>query len=157
VPSTDPHQVFGTVIDAGPLESLFPADRTHWWAYVAEARTYVVRYPTEKVAAAKAVYPEVLHAGLDAGLVALYQRCTHLGCRVPACETSGMFECPCHAGIFSAYGEWRGGPPPRGMDQFAVELRDGNVFIDTTKVVTGLAKSVDVSGQEAQGPHCVKA
>ena len=38
---------------------------------------------------------------------------------------------------------------------YAIEVRDGDVLIDTTNVVTGLAKSIDVTGQEAHGPHCV--
>ena len=109
----------------------------------------------EKVEAAKLTYPKVLHAGLDAGLLALYQRCTHLGCRVPVCSTSGMLECPCHSGVFSAYGEWRAGPPPRGMDHFAIAVRRGRILIDTAHVVPGLDKTVDVSGQVAEGPHCI--
>ena len=153
--SVESPQVFGMVIDAGSLKTLFPANRAQSWAYVSGARAYLVRYPGDKVAAAKTAYPKAVHAGLDAGLLALYQRCTHLGCRVPACESSGMFECPCHGGFFSAYGEWRGGPPPRGMDLFSIAIHDEHVLIDTTQVITGLGQSVDVSGQEPRGPHCV--
>ncbi len=32
---------------------------------------------------------------MEAGLVALYQKCPHLGCRVPNCSSSQWFECPC--------------------------------------------------------------
>ncbi len=48
---------------------------------------------------------------------ALSQKCTHLGCRVPFCESSGQFECPCHGSMFNRAGEYRAGPAPRGMDQ----------------------------------------
>jgi cytochrome b6-f complex iron-sulfur subunit len=157
VPPTVGAEAFGTVIDVGTLGSLFPAGRTQSWAYAAAARTYLVRYPLDKVAAAKTVYPEVLHVGLDAGLLAIYQRCTHIGCRVLPCESSGMFECPCHAGMFSAYGEWRAGPPPSGMDLFAIQFRDDRIHIDTSQVVPGLGKSVDVTQQRARGPHCIKS
>ena len=33
---------------------------------------------------------------MEAGVVALYQKCVHLGCRVPWCTSSQWFECPCH-------------------------------------------------------------
>ena len=146
---------FGTVVDAGSLRGMRNDFRDQGWTYVPEARSYLVPYPREKIARAKSVYPQVLHAGLEAGLLALYQKCPHLGCRVPNCATSAMFECPCHAGIFSAYGEWRAGPPRRGMDLFAIRVLQGRVFLDTGHVVEGLGRSVDVSGQIAQGPHCV--
>ena len=35
-------------------------------------------------------------AGMEKGYVALYQKCVHLGCRVPWCTSSQWFECPCH-------------------------------------------------------------
>ena len=33
-------------------------------------------------------------------LFALSQKCPHLGCHVPFCESSGRFECPCHGSVF---------------------------------------------------------
>ena len=44
---------------------------------------------------------------LEAGVIVLYQRCTHLGCRVPWCATSQWFECPCHGAKFDQIGEHR--------------------------------------------------
>ena len=69
---------------------------------------------------AQAVYgesPSVL-AGMEEGFVALYQKCPHLGCRVPWCQTSQWFECPCHGSKYNRVGEKKGGPAPRGMDRF---------------------------------------
>ena len=57
------------------------------------------------------------------GFVALYQKCVHLGCRVPFCETSQWFECPCHGSQYNRVGEKKGGPAPRGLDRFAVTRR----------------------------------
>ena len=48
-------------------------------------------------------------------LFALSPRCPHLGCRVPFCDSSGRFECPCHGSRFDLGGEWIQGPAPRGM------------------------------------------
>ena len=58
--------------------------------------------------------------GMAQGYVALYQKCPHLGCRVPWCQTSQWFECPCHGSKYNRVGEKRGGPAPRGMDRFVL-------------------------------------
>ena len=50
--------------------------------------------------------------------IALYQKCPHLGCRVPQCVSSQWFECPCHGSQYNRVGEKKGGPAPRGMDHF---------------------------------------
>ena len=47
-------------------------------------------------------------------LYALYQRCPHLGCRVPFCGDSAQFECPCHGSGFNIKGEYLDGPAPDG-------------------------------------------
>lgn len=146
---------FGTVVDAGDASTITATLRQQPFVYVPEARTYVVAYPEALVTRAKSVYPTPLHPGLDARLLALFQSCTHLGCRVPFCSTSEMFECPCHSGVFSRYGEWRSGPPPRGMDMFPLELKHGRVLIDTAHVVRGRATTTDVSGQTPAGPTCI--
>ena len=54
----------------------------------------------------------------DGEIVALSEKCTHLGCRVPFCQSSGQFECPCHGTVFNRVGEYRAGPAPRGMDRY---------------------------------------
>ena len=43
-------------------------------------------------------------------LFALSQKCPHLGCHVPFCESSGRFECPCHGSVFDLAGEYITGP-----------------------------------------------
>jgi cytochrome b6-f complex iron-sulfur subunit len=92
---------------------------------------------------------------MSSGIVALYQKCPHLGCRVPTCATSQWFECPCHGSQFNRVGEKKGGPAPRGMDRFAVSINNGNVVIDTGAVFGGPAIGTNTTGQEAEGPHCV--
>jgi cytochrome b6-f complex iron-sulfur subunit len=47
------------------------------------------------------------------GLMALYQKCVHLGCRVPWCQSSQWYECPCHGSKYNKWGEWMGGPASR--------------------------------------------
>ena len=69
----------------------------------------------------------------DQGLLALWQRCTHLGCAVPWVETEGQFHCPCHGSLFDRNGEVTGGPAPRPLDTFPVTLENGEVWVDTGK------------------------
>jgi cytochrome b6-f complex iron-sulfur subunit len=93
--------------------------------------------------------------GLEAGVIALYQKCPHLGCRVPWCDTSQWFECGCHGSQYNRVGEKKGGPAPRGMDMFPVSIDGGRVTVDTGLVIQGVPIGTNTTGQEAEGPHCV--
>jgi cytochrome b6-f complex iron-sulfur subunit len=123
--------------------------------YVPEARAYINPYPEAALGRAKDVYAESVLPGLEAGLIAIFQKCVHLGCRVPWCQTSQWFECPCHGSKYNRVGEKKGGPAPRGLDQFPIEVSGDAVTIDTGTVVQGLAIGVETTGQEAEGPSCV--
>jgi cytochrome b6-f complex iron-sulfur subunit len=67
------------------------------------------------------------------GFLALWQRCTHLGCAIPWDGVEGQFHCPCHGSLFNTVGEVAGGPAPRPMDTFPVTIRSGEVWVDTSK------------------------
>lgn len=69
------------------------------------------------------------------GLLALYQKCTHLGCAVPWVEEEDRFHCPCHGSMFNKKGEVIGGPAPRPLDIFPVAVRSGEVWVDTGKPI----------------------
>jgi cytochrome b6-f complex iron-sulfur subunit len=151
---------FGSKINAGKLDDIIAGIRSNkGFLYVPEARAWVTEYPKESLAKAEPVYAAQapVFAGMSAGIVALYQKCPHLGCRVPTCATSQWFECPCHGSQFNRVGEKKGGPSPRGMDRFAVSINNGNVVIDTGAVFGGPAIGTNTTGQEAEGPHCVGA
>jgi cytochrome b6-f complex iron-sulfur subunit len=123
--------------------------------YIPEARAYVVPYPKADLPNAKKVYAPVIYTGMQSGIVALYQKCVHLGCRVPWCQTSQWFECPCHGSKYSRVGEKKGGPAPRGLDRFAVYISGQDVTIDTGLIVLGPPIGTDTTGQSAEGPPCV--
>jgi cytochrome b6-f complex iron-sulfur subunit len=123
--------------------------------YVPEARAYLNPYPEAALGAAKKVYSDSILPGMEAGLVALFQKCVHLGCRVPWCQTSQWFECPCHGSKYNRVGEKKGGPAPRGLDRFPVSVDGDAVTIDTGTVVQGPSIGVNTTGQEAEGPNCV--
>jgi cytochrome b6-f complex iron-sulfur subunit len=123
--------------------------------YLAEARTWLVQYPKEALPKAERVYSPNILSGMELGFVALYQKCVHLGCRVPFCDTSQWFECPCHGSQYNRVGEKKGGPAPRGLDRFPVSVSAGNLVIDTGTQVLGPAIGTNTTGQEAEGPHCI--
>ncbi|MEA1902482.1 MAG: Rieske (2Fe-2S) protein [Actinomycetota bacterium] len=86
-------------------------------------------------------------------IVALWSRCPHLGCRVPWCESSGEFECPCHGTTFNRLGEHRDGPAPRGMDRFTVTIEDDQMIIDTGVILSGPVLGTETIDEPA-GPKC---
>ena len=151
---------FGSKINAGKVDDIIAGIRSNnGFLYLPEARAWVTEYPKESLAKAEAIYASQapVFAGMSSGIVALYQKCPHLGCRVPTCATSQWFECPCHGSQFNRVGEKKGGPAPRGMDRFAVSINNGSVVIDTGAVFGGPAIGTNTTGQEAEGPHCVGA
>ena len=90
------------------------------------------------------------------GIVALYQKCVHLGCRVPWCQTSQWFECPCHGSQYNRVGEKKGGPAPRGLDRFAIDGRRRRRSSSTpARSSSGPPIGTNTTGQEAEGPHCI--
>jgi len=149
---------FGSKISVGKLDDILGAVRdTREPFYVSEGRFYLVPYPSDAVSKAQSAYSSAVLPGMEAGVVALYQKCPHLGCRVPFCATSQWFECGCHGSQYNRVGEKKGGPAPRGMDHFPVEVSDGRVSVDTGLVVQGAPIGTNTTGQESEGPHCVGA
>jgi len=129
------------------------------FGYYPEARMWVTNYPTTALEKAKKVsaYTAPVLLGMEAGFVFLYQKCVHLGCRVPNCATSQWFECPCHGSQYNRVGEKKGGPAPRGLDRFTPEISGGVVTVNTssTGIIQGPPIGTNTTGQEAEGPHCV--
>jgi cytochrome b6-f complex iron-sulfur subunit len=132
------------------------ADKTPF--YNAGAKTYIQPYPKADIPKAEKVYDPRIVAGMKQGYVALYQKCVHLGCRVPWCQTSQWFECPCHGSKYNRVGEKRGGPAPRGLDRFVLKVSGGSVIVDTnlsTGLVQGPPIGTDTTGQGQEGAPCV--
>ncbi len=92
---------------------------------------------------------------IEGEILALSQKCTHLGCRVPYCDSSSRFECPCHGSVFNRAGDFLTGPAPRGMDQHPVEEGDdGLLYIDTGTLIEGASKGTETIDEPATGPAC---
>ena len=149
---------FGSKINVGSIEDIKAnIDANDGFAYYPEGRMWITKFPSEALEKARAVYSPPELAGMEEGIVALYQKCPHLGCRVPECATSQWFECGCHGSQYNRVGEKKGGPAPRGMDRFAMEVSGGNLTVDTSSAgqIQGPPIGTNTTGQEAEGPHCV--
>lgn len=80
------------------------------------------RYPTERD-------PAILIRTSDGDYYAYNQKCTHLSCPVYYSKEEERIECPCHeAGFEAKTGRVLYGPPPRALEQIAVEVRNGEVW-----------------------------
>jgi cytochrome b6-f complex iron-sulfur subunit len=104
---------FGSVITAGLVDDFPPGSVTH----IPAGRFYLSRMA-------------------DGGFLAIYQRCTHLGCNVPWGQEANAFVCPCHNSQFTAEGALVSPPAPRPLDLFPIMIEEGEVNVDTGKPVT---------------------
>ena len=104
---------FGGVIDVGLVDDFPPGSVTH----IENGRFYLTRLE-------------------DGGIIAIYQRCTHLGCNVPWDQTQGNFVCPCHNSQFTSKGVVLNPPAPRPLDLFPVTVEDGMIKVDTSNPIT---------------------
>jgi cytochrome b6-f complex iron-sulfur subunit len=148
---------FGGKIAVGSVADANTAIGNKQPFYNATAKTYIVAYPKADLPKAKkvAAYTPPIIAGMEAGFVALYQKCVHLGCRVPWCQTSQWFECPCHGSKYNKVGEKVGGPAPRGLDRFVLTVSGGNIVVDTGNLVLGPPIGTNTIDQSPEGPLCV--
>lgn len=103
---------FGSIITAGLVDDFPPNSVTH----ISNGRFYIVRIG-------------------DGGFMAVYHRCTHLGCTVPWDQTAQKFICPCHNSQFDQQGIVENPPAPRPLDMFPVTIENGEVKVDTGSII----------------------
>jgi cytochrome b6-f complex iron-sulfur subunit len=104
---------FGSQVDAGAVDSFQPGS--------------VVEFPNGRFFLVRAQ---------DGGFLALYQRCTHLGCSVTWEAGQNRFFCPCHASSFDLHGDVQNPPAPRALDTFPVTIEDGQVIVNTGQKIS---------------------
>jgi cytochrome b6-f complex iron-sulfur subunit len=102
---------FGGMVTAGMSDSFPPGSVTEF----PDGRFYLVR-------------------AADGGFLAVYRRCTHLGCTVNWEAEQNRFFCPCHASTFDMHGEVESPPAPRTLDTFPVQIEAGQVLVDTSNI-----------------------
>jgi len=73
--------------------------------------------------------PALLVHTAEGELRAFSAICTHLTCTVRYEGDTGTLLCPCHNGRFDLSGHVISGPPPRPLEAYEVEVRDGEVFV----------------------------
>lgn len=98
----------------------------------------------------------------DAQLIAIWNRCSHLGCPVEYFAGGDNFVCPCHGSAFNSLGLVTAGPAPRPLDRFNIKVVDStgksvggvglvhgswstNVISPTNRVLIGSAFSITPS------------
>lgn len=144
---------FGSDVNVGPVQDLLDQavndDGSITPVFIPEARAYVVPAPDPVSAQFEGV------GVVAGGVMALWQRCVHLGCRVPWCAPSQGFECPCHGSKYSAAGEYFAGPAPRNLDRFVLELTDGDELVIKTGSVVQTPRALQLSARYPQGPSCI--
>ena len=144
---------FGSKIDAGRVQDLkdqiFQSDGSVIPAFIPAARAYVLPFE-------QSGNSQFSDSGTVAdGLVAVYQRCVHLGCRVPWCNTSQGFECPCHGSKYNMVGEYYAGPAPRNLDRFIVNVNSSGKFIIDTGSIIESPRAAGMSVKYPQGISCI--
>ena len=72
----------------------------------------------------------------DGGFLAVYRRCTHLGCAVPYDQAAQQFACPCHGSGFTMEGGVKNPPAVRPLDLFPLSVTDeGELLVDTNSPI----------------------
>ena len=146
---------FGTQITAGNYDDLLSQigpEAGYKPLFIPEGRFWLVYYEGTGES------PVYLAVGAkELKMQALYRKCVHLGCSVPHCGTSMLFECPCHGSKYRLTGEYFSGPAPRGLDRFPIQVVGGQVIVDTGTVETGPPRGTDTWGKFSQpvGNFCV--
>ncbi len=142
---------FGAKIVVGKLTDILATIDEHGRHYDHVGRFYLVRYEVND--------PDGFYAraGVVAGgIMALYQKCSHLGRRTPYCKSSGWFECPCHGARFNGAGEVMNGPAPASLWRFPIEIQaDGNVVVDTLRPIAQTPWGYDTIGLQPKGAFCI--
>jgi cytochrome b6-f complex iron-sulfur subunit len=122
--------------------------------YFGAGRFYLINYTGD------GDKPGGIYEGLTAkvpggNLMAIYQKCAHLGCRVPFCQQSQWFECPCHGSKYNYAGEYQLGPAPNGLQRFPVSVSANQVEVNTGAPTAGPPRGTDTIHEPPQGPFCV--
>ena len=137
--------VVGAEMTGGLVASLWPSLKAG--SFGTKVKAASVEEVRAMPVGAVAYFPEQRFylSHVESGFLALYRRCTHLGCVLPwraddpsedKLAANGRFNCPCHGGIFDRYGIVHSGPPPRPLDIFPITVEKGAVIVDTGTVIS---------------------
>ncbi len=148
---------FGSLINLGSISDLKQQiQQTNQPFYYGVGKVYIVPYTGNGADSSTGVDYQAEGAFVPGlGLMALYQRCVHLGCRVPFCLQSQWFECPCHGSKYNKAGEYQLGPAPTGLQRFPISVASNQLMVDTSTILPGPPRGTDTIHEPPQGPFCV--
>lgn len=128
---------FGGVVSAGSVADIEPGEKIR----IPAGRFWLVSLTKEQG---------------GPGLLALWQKCPHLGCTVPwkpgfvftdpetGESKKGWFNCPCHGSTYTDAGVRVFGPAPRSMDTMNLSVdENGNINVDTGDITDGSEDNAD--------------
>ncbi len=129
----------GTLAEVKAQNSSLPIDQG-FPAYYQPAKSFVMLIDPSRQEFVPGSDPSGDGSALN--VRALYQRCPHLGCKPNPCLKNFWIECPCHGSRYDRLGtKAKGpafGPAPRGMDRFAIIVKDDQaLYVDTLKITLG--------------------
>ena len=101
------------------------------------------------------MYSEPELAGMEAGFVALYQKCVHLGCRVPAVRDLAVVRVPVPRLAVQPGRREEGRARSAWARPLAIEIDGSRLIVNTGPIIQGPPIGTNTTGQEAEGPHCV--
>ncbi len=147
---------FGSPIDVGP-KTQFKASLPHEASidsqgifYVASAKAYIMHLSADT---SFSLSGSPLTNQLDAESwvkdsdgtywVALYQKCVHLGCKVPFRDDCHSFKCPCHGSHYNVDGEYLDGPAPRSLDRFVITFTSAGTLVVNTGQINNAVERPD--------------
>tara|TARA_B100001250_G_scaffold376830_1_gene365404 strand:+ start:665 stop:1546 length:882 start_codon:yes stop_codon:yes gene_type:complete len=146
---------FGGKVDAGLItdlkDQIFQSDGSIVPAFIPDARAYVLPFNDESLRGSQFES----NGTVAEGLTAVYQRCVHLGCRVPWCNSSQGFECACHGSKYNGVGEYYAGPAPRNLDRFPVSVTDTGRLVINTGVILESPRAPVPSVKYPKGASCI--
>ena len=79
-------------------------------------------------------------------MIAIWNRCAHLGCPVEYFKGGDNYVCPCHGGAYDSLGLVTAGPPPRPLDRFNLKVvNQSGATVSRTGTVHGSVVSVGLN------------
>lgn len=128
--------LLGTGFTSSILSFLYPAIRFMWPPAVSESA--VNEAPAGKVTDLKPNSGRIFKFGARPGILirtetgefrAFSAICTHLNCTVQYRSDRHDIWCACHNGIYDLNGRVIGGPPPRPLEEYKVNIRGEDIVV----------------------------
>ena len=128
--------LLGTGFTSSFLSFLYPAIRFMWPPAVSESA--VNEAPAGKITDLKPNSGRIFKFGARPGILirteggefrAFSAICTHLNCTVQYRPERHYIWCACHNGIYDLNGRVVGGPPPRPLEEYKVNVRGEDIVV----------------------------